>query len=167
MHPRFNTILRNFLLASGWGLAPFCLGLIAALVLVLAEFVREFAHAVVGFTAMGGSDVILAVLKLVDLVLVANLVVMIIGAGVEIFLPSSAARSEDGLRSVGIVDFAALKPRLFASISAIAAIELLENFLDIASIDKSWVLVEIAMLLAFVLSGVLLAWMDRLAVERH
>ena len=31
MHPRFNTILRKFLLASGWGMAPFCLGLIVAL----------------------------------------------------------------------------------------------------------------------------------------
>ncbi len=89
MHPRFNTILRTFLLASRWGMAPFCLGLLAALLIVLAQFFRELAHAVLGFTAMGGPEVILAVLKLVDLVLVANLVVMIIGAGVEIFLPSS------------------------------------------------------------------------------
>ena len=167
MHPSFNSILRNFLLASGWGLAPFCLGLLAALVLVLAEFVREFLHAVFGFAEMGGSDVILAVLRLVDLVLVANLVVMIIGAGVEIFLPSSAARNEDGPGLAGVADFGALKPRLFASISAIAAVDLLENFLNIDSIHKSGVLLEIAMLLAFILSGVLLAWMDRLAVERH
>ena len=167
MHPRFNTILRTFLLSSGWGMAPFCLGLIAALILVLVEFVRELVQAVLGFAGMGGSDVILAVLKLVDLVSVANLVVMIIGAGVEIFLPSGAEQNKDGLQSAGIVDFARLKLKLFASISAIAAIDLLENFLNIDSVHQSGVLLEIAMLLTFVVSGVLLAWMDRLAAGRQ
>src|SRR6266853_4458881 len=115
MHPRFNTNLRTFLLASRWGMAPFCLGLLAALVLVMAQFFRELAHTVLGFTAMGGAEVIIAVLKLVDLVLVANLVVMIIGAAVEVFLPS-AAPDESGS---GIVDFAELKLKVFGSISAI------------------------------------------------
>jgi uncharacterized protein (TIGR00645 family) len=167
MHPRFNTILRTALLASRWGMAPFCLGLIAALLIVLAEFFRELAQTVLGFAAMGGPEVIVAVLKLVDLVLVANLVVMIIGAGVEIFLPSSRVQDEDGSEPPGIVDFAALKLRAFASISAIAAIDVLENFLDIDAAHKSGVLLEIAMLLAFVVSGVLLALMDRLAADRR
>ncbi len=166
MHPRFNTILRRFLLASGWGMAPFCVGLIVALLLVLAEFVRELVQAVLGFAGMGGSEVIIAALKLVDLVLVANLVVMIIAAGVEIFLPASAP-DEGGLASAGVVDFAALKLKVFASISAIAAIDLLENFLNIDSVHQAGVLLEIAMLLTFVLSGVLLAWMDRLAADRR
>jgi len=56
---------------------------------------------------------------------------------------------------------------VFASISAIAAIDLLENFLNIDSVHQAGVLLEIAMLLTFVLSGVLLAWMDRLAADRR
>jgi uncharacterized protein (TIGR00645 family) len=167
MHPRFNTIVRNFLLASFWGMAPFCLGLIVALALVLAEFVRELVQAVLGFAGMGGAEVIIAALKLVDLVLVANLVVMIIGAGVEIFLPSSSVADRAGQAPAGIVDFAALKLKVFASISAIAAIDLLENFLNIDSVHQAGVILEIVMLLTFVLSGVLLAWMDRLAAERQ
>jgi uncharacterized protein (TIGR00645 family) len=167
MHPRFNTVLRAFVLASRWGMAPFCLGLMAALLLVLAQFFRELVEAVLGFTTMGGSEVIFAVLRLVDLVLVGNLVVMIIGAGVEIFIPSSPARDENGSKAAGIIDFATLKVRAFASISAIAAIDLLENFLDIGSAHNSGVLLEIAMLLTFVVSGVLLALMDRLAADRR
>jgi uncharacterized protein (TIGR00645 family) len=167
MHPRFNTIFRNFLLASGWAMAPFCLGLIAALALVLAEFVRELFEVVIGFAGMSSAEVTVAVLKAVDLVLVANLVVMIIGAGVESFLPSPAARNGGGSAASGIVDFAELKLKVFGSISAIVAIDLLENFLDADSVHKSGVLLEIAVLLAFVLSGVVLAWMDRLAAERR
>jgi len=118
MRSRFNAILRASLLGSRWGMAPFCLGLIVALLLVAAQFFRELAHAVAAFAEMGDSDVILAVLKLVDLVLIANLVVMIISAGVEIFLPAAVHRRDQEEGTSDIVDIAALKPRLFASISA-------------------------------------------------
>jgi uncharacterized protein (TIGR00645 family) len=110
---------------------------------------------------MGGSDVILAVLKLVDLVFIANLVILIISAGLELFMP----RRPDAEHST--LDFAILKVRVFASISAIAAIDLLESFVDIDRADKTGVLWQTVILLAFVVSGVLLAWMDRLSAARH
>jgi len=164
MGSRFNTIVRDALLASRWAMAPLCLGLIAALLIVLVQFFRELAHVVAGFAAMGDAEVILAVLKLVDLVLIANLVVMIIAAGVELVLPAAMHAAD---AASDIVDIAALKPRLFASISAIAAIDLLESFINIGPADKSGILWEIAILLAFVVSGVLLAWMERLGPERR
>jgi uncharacterized protein (TIGR00645 family) len=167
MRPRFSAILRTALLGSRWGMAPFCLGLIAALLIVMAQFFRELVHAVAGFPAMGDSDVILAVLRLVDLVLLGNLVVMITAAGVEIFLPTAAHQREAEAGERDIVDIAELKPRLFASISAIAAIDLLESFVNIGQSDKSAVLWQVAILLAFVVSGVLLAWMERLGAGRH
>ena len=165
MHRRFNRILRTSLLASRWAMAPLCVGLIAALLIVIAQFLRELAQIVVGFAEVGDAEVIIAVLKLVDLVLIANLVVMIIAAGVEIFLPAAIHQSDDA--AADIVDIAQLKPRLFASISAIAAIDLLESSINIGPAEKSSVLWEIAILLAFVLSGVLLAWMERLGQERR
>ena len=169
MDARFNRLLRTVLLASRWSMAPLCLGLIAALVIVLGQFFRDLAQAVVGFPGMGTAEVILAVLKLVDLMLVANLVLMLIEAAVEIFLPPAAAGqgAERGRPDAGTAEFAALKPRLFASITAIAAIDLLESFINVESVDKATVLWEILILLTFVLAGLLLAWMDRLSTERH
>lgn len=164
MPERLNAVVRSALLGSRWIMAPLCLGLVAALLIVAAQFFRELAHAVIAFPGLGGLEVILAVLRLVDLMLVANLVLMIVGAGVEIFLP--ATPSEDTDRA-GIAGFAALKPRLFASISAIAAIDLLEDFINAEAVDKSVVLWETLILLVFVTCGVLLAWMDRLEPDRH
>jgi uncharacterized protein (TIGR00645 family) len=161
---RVSLVLRTVLLAGRWVMAPLCLGLIAALLLVIAQFCRELWHAASGFAGMRDAEVILAVLKLVDLLLVANLVIMIIEAGLEICLPSDPETV--GTRGSGTAEFAALKPKLFASIGAIAAIDLLESFVNIDSMDKTAVLWEIVILLAFVVSGVLLAWMDRLE-ERH
>src|ERR1051325_2967862 len=109
MQPRFNAVLRRTMLASRWCMAPLALGLIAALLLVIAQFFRDLAFAMAGFSAMGTGDVIFAVLKLVDLMLVATLVLMIRGAGVEFFLPAPA--EGDRPSGSGIVEFAALKPR--------------------------------------------------------
>ena len=166
MRQRFHMIFRRTLLGSRWVMAPLCIGLIVALLIVLVQFFRELADAVLGFAGMSGADVILVILKLVDLMLVANLVLLIIDAGVEIFLPTS---NEDQPRptGAGIAEFAALKPKLFASITAIAAVDLLESFINIETVDKTTLGWEVATLLAFVVAGVLLALMDRLTAERH
>ena len=166
MRQRFDMIFRRTLLGSRWGMAPLCLGLIGALLLVLVQFFRELVEAVLGFSAMRGPDVILVILKLVDLMLVANLVLLIIDAGVEIFLPT-ATEDQPRPTGAGIAEFAALKPKLFASIAAIAAVDLLESFINIDTVDKASLMWEIATLLTFVVAGVLLAVMDRLSAERH
>ena len=165
MSERFNNIFRSALLGGRWTLVPFCLGLIVAMLIVLGQFLRELAHVVVEFPGMTGSDVILAVLKLVDLVLVANLLVMLVDAGARIVLPAARPDPEAG-EGRGAINLAALKLRFFGSISAITAIDLLESYINIEHTDKSSLMWEIAVLLAFVISGVLLALMERLAVER-
>jgi uncharacterized protein (TIGR00645 family) len=66
---------------------------------------------------------------------------------------------------VGKVDFTGLKLKVIASLIAIAAVDLLESFVGIDTAVKSDVMWQIAILMAFVVSGVLLAWMDRLVAE--
>lgn len=165
MRARPDLGLAKLLLASRWVMAPLGLGLVAALVIVLVEFCRELAHVVLGFSALAGSEIILAVLKLIDLVLIANLALMLIGAAVSAFVPPAGNTDRSGTEA-GIADFGRLKLRVFAYISAIAAIDLLESFINIDALNKDDVLWQIAILMAFVVSGVLLALMDRLA-ERH
>jgi uncharacterized protein (TIGR00645 family) len=159
---RVEALLVRLLLGSRWLMAPLCLGLVAALLVVLVEFFRELVRAVLGFAGMHSAEVILIVLKLVDLVLVANLVLLIMGAAAEIFVPDEPTAGTVGRGPPRSVDISALKLKVFGSISAIAAIELLESFVNIGSVDKQNVLWEMLILLTLVVSGLLLAWMDRL-----
>jgi uncharacterized protein (TIGR00645 family) len=159
---RIEALLVRLLLGSRWLMAPLCLGLVAALVVVLVEFFRELVRAVVGFSTMHSAEVILVVLKLVDLVLVANLVLLIMAAAAEIFVPNEPTAGTVRRGPPRGADISALKLKVFGSISAIAAIEVLESFINIESVDKQNVLWEILILLTLVISGVLLAWMDRL-----
>ena len=162
---RLNKIARIWVRFTRWAIAPFCLGLLAALLILLVQFFRELTYLIAEFPQMNRSNVILAVLKVVDLVFVANLVLMISNAGFERLI-QRATDLEHSSPDEGIVDFAMVKLRVVASISAIAAIELLETFVNIYQADKTDVLWQLAILLAFVLSGVLLAWMDRLHTVR-
>src|SRR5205807_1067106 len=96
------------LTASRWLMAPLYLGLIAALAIILVEFYRELARTVVGFLELTPDMVNLAVLKLVDLVLVGNLVVIMTAAGVQA-LASSAIAEKDQRDWMGKLDFSGLK----------------------------------------------------------
>jgi uncharacterized protein (TIGR00645 family) len=162
MLSRVEALLVTLLLGSRWLMAPLCLGLVAAQLVVLVEFFRELVRAVLGFAGMHSAEVILVVLKLVDLVLVANLVLLIMGAAAEIFVPAEPTAGTVGRGPPRSVDISTLKLKVFGSISAIAAIEVLESFVNIESVDKQNVLWEILILLTLVVSGLLLAWMDRL-----
>jgi len=162
---QIERIIAATLTASRWLMAPLYLGLIAALGIIVVQFYRELAHTVVGFVEMTPDMVNLAVLKLVDLVLVGNLVVIMTAAGVQA-LASSAVAEADRRDWMGKLDFTRLKYKILASIVAIAAIELLETYMNIASMDKTDVLWKILILLALVVSGLLLAAMDRLGSDQ-
>ena len=83
MFQNVERFIARTLRASRWLMAPLYLGLIAALGIVLVEFYRELAHTIAGFGEMTMDMVNLAVLKLIDLMLVANLVFIMTAAGVQ------------------------------------------------------------------------------------
>jgi uncharacterized protein (TIGR00645 family) len=152
-----EAVIIGALSASRWLIAPIYLGLLAALILLGVEFFEELARAAVDLATLNNDGVILAVLKLIDLVLVANLVLVMISAGVGRFRPETMGRdSSSGLHLKAV-----------ALLIAIAAIDLLESFVGIGSVSKIDIEWRIAILATFVLTGILLAWMDRLATKSN
>jgi uncharacterized protein (TIGR00645 family) len=167
MWSKLELVIAAALLGSRWLMAPLYLGLIVALVVVLVGFFAELVHTIAGFPALGADGVILAVLKLIDLVLIANLVLIMITAGIGTLGTIRQSESDARLTQfMGKIDFSGLKLKVIVSLVAIAAVDLLESFVEIKTTDKTDLLWQIAILATFVLTGVLLAWMDRLA-ESH
>jgi len=142
-------------------MAPFYIGLVVALVVLLLKFVQEIIHFVPHVFISPESDVLLFVLTLIDLSLTGNLLVMVIFAGYENFV-SHIDVAEDAHRPtwMGTIDFSGLKIKLIGSIVAISGIHLLKQFMNVEAVNKEdlkWLLLTHA---AFVISGVLLAVMD-------
>jgi uncharacterized protein (TIGR00645 family) len=157
--------IETAILQSRWLLAPFLLGLIIGLGALLYTFVIKLIAFLALVKTASEEEVIVGVLKLVDLSLTANLLLIVICSGYEHFVAriGRADRGSwpDGLIGIG---FAGLKQRLLGSILAIAAINVLEWFMDIDrnadNIKLGWV---VGILLAFAVAMLLLAIADRLS----
>jgi uncharacterized protein (TIGR00645 family) len=156
-------IIATILIASRWLMAPLYLGLIAALIIDAVEFFEELVHIIFGIAKLSADGTILAVLKLVDLVLIGNLVLIMITAGIGTLGTIKQSEHDAPLMQfMGRVDFSALKFKVIVALVAIAAVDLLESFVEVSSVDKTDLLWQIAILLTFVVTGLLLAVMDRL-----
>lgn len=156
--------LEQFIFSSRWLMAPFYLGLVVSLALLLVKFTQELIHILPNILVLKDSEVILAVLTLVDLSLAGNLLLMVIFAGYENFVSKiDTGDSEDRPEWMGKVDFSGLKLKLVASIVAISGIHLLKSFMNVHQINKEDLAWQVGIHMAFVVSGVLLAYMDKLA----
>ena len=165
-----NSIVHHWvqrgLFASHWILTPIYAGLAFGLATLVVVFCRQIVSDVPVVMMRGQpDDAILLGLSLVDIALSGNLLLTVIYSGREIFV--SGAESEMDLRALlDRLDFSGLKIRLLASIVAISAVSLLREFMLLdqanAEVDSKRIGWMLALHLAFVVSGILLAGMDRL-----
>jgi uncharacterized protein (TIGR00645 family) len=166
--------LETWIFRARWLMAPFYVGLMFTLVLLLAAFLKETWHAVATVGSMTTGETIVAVLGLIDLSLAGNLVVIVVFSGYENFVSKlDAAQHEDRPSWMGTVDFSGLKMKVIASIVALSAVALLRVLVRLAeapqSIDDRALGWFVGVHLTFVVSGVMLALMDLLVgkTPRH
>jgi uncharacterized protein (TIGR00645 family) len=151
-----------------WLVAPFYVGLVAALVLLLGAFVREIYLALFAHFSLETDSVVLLVLSLIDLSLAANLVIIVVFSGYENFVSKiNTAGSEDRPSWMGTLDFSGLKMKLIGSIVAISAISLLHAFMELlepgVAPDAARLGWMIGLHVTFLFSGVMFALMDWIA----
>ncbi len=164
---RTEKLLESLLFGSRWLLAPFYVGLVCAIALLLFKFVHEFIVLVPKAIEGGTGEAIVGILSLVDLALVANLLLIIVFAGYENFVSKiHTGDNEDRPEWMGHVDFADLKIKLIGSIVAISGIELLKAFVNMQALDEEQIKWKVIIHLTFVLSGVLFAFTDWLGTEK-
>ena len=152
------------LFTARWIMAPVYIGLLGALVLDVIKFAQKLLMAFPEILRMDTSETILTVLTLIDLSLVGNLVVIVVFAGWENFVSPLVAGSKHG--ELSGLNFSTVKQKLIGSIAAIAGIQILETFVHIDNVAKPDAMWQLAILLGIGVTGVLLAWMDRIADTR-
>jgi uncharacterized protein (TIGR00645 family) len=159
--PGLERTLERGIFASRWLMAPFYLGLVFSLLLLMLKFVQELVKFIPQVMVLKDTEVILGVLTLIDLSLCGNLLLMVIFSGYENFVSKiDVGEHRDRPQWMGTVDFSGLKLKLIASIVAISGIHLLKSFMNIHSVTKEDLFWLVTIHMAFVVSGVLLALMD-------
>ena len=159
-------LIERLLFQGRWLRVPFYLGLMLSLALLVVKFVEELVHVAPRVLQITEAEVILAVLDFVDLSLAGNLIVLVVFSGYESFVSRMDAHV-DRPEWMGKVDFSGLKLKVMGSVVAISAIHLLRAFMNVAAQSERELMWLVIIHLTFVVSGVLLALMDRLTASAH
>lgn len=165
--------LERGLFRARWLMAPFYVGLVIALGVLLIAFVNKLLHAMPNVLQMDDAAAIMLTLSLIDMSLAGNLILIVIFAGYENFVSKlDTDGHEDRPDWMGRVDFSGLKMKLIASIVAISAVALLRGFMEMVrgqGVDPGSLKWMLVVHLTFVVSGVLLAVMDYIGAKtpRH
>lgn len=157
--------LEAVLFNSRWLLAPFYIGLVLSLVVLLYKFFAALVEFVMHVGALTEADIILSVLSLIDVSLIGNLILIVIFSGYENFVSRLDPQGHpDWPEWMTKIDFSGLKQKLLGSIVAISAIQVLKAFMNIDKVFSSEKLMWLVGIhLTFVVSALLLAISDRIS----
>lgn len=181
------TTVGYMIFASRWLQAPLYFGLIVAQVVYVWQFLKELWHLIVGgFTgahavedpathemvshAFGAEEIMLAVLGLVDVVMISNLLIMVIVGGYETFVSRIRLDGHpDQPEWLSHVNANVLKTKLAMSIIGISSIHLLRTFIESSTgrITGEVMMWQVIIHLAFVVSALALAAIDRMSLTAH
>jgi uncharacterized protein (TIGR00645 family) len=164
----FERGLGLWLFRSRWLMAPFYLGLVVALVMLLVAFILDIVHEFADLPGFSAERAIAMVLLLIDLSLVGNLLLIVIFSGFENFVAKiTGVHDADRPEWMGTIDFSGMKMKLISSIVAISTVALLRAFIDLTTEEEQVDSHRLAWLLgihgALVVTGVLFALTDFLA----
>ena len=156
--------IEAIILASRWLLVVFYLGLALALLLYAISFAKKLWEFVDKLFVLQETDTILKMLSLIDAALVGSLVVMVIISGYENFVSRFDNAGEE-ISWLGKLDASSLKIKVASTIVAISSIHLLQVFLNAQQYSDGQLMWLTLIHLTFVISALLLAYIDRLMVS--
>lgn len=166
--PVAERLIETLIFASRWLLAPFYLGLVAALVVLLIKFGQELWHFVAHPFATTEAQTILGVLTLIDLTFTGSLIVIVVFSGYENFVSRiDTVDTHDWPEWMAKIDFTGLKLKLMSSIVAISAIQLLKIFMDLKNTSDREIGWYVGLHVVFVVSGLVFALTDRIGEGGH
>jgi uncharacterized protein (TIGR00645 family) len=165
MHRRMNP-LERFIFWSRWLQAPLYLGLIVAQGVYVFLFMTELWHLVHGAFSTGTmseTETMLIVLGLIDVVMIANLLIMVIIGGYETFVSHLDLEGHpDQPEWLSHVNAGVLKIKLSAAIIGISSIHLLKTFINAANMSEHAIKWQVLIHIVFLLSALAMVFVDRI-----
>lgn len=166
--PQFLQVFESGIFASRWLQAPMYFGLILAQGAYVYKFVLELIHLMSHAVSMSETEVMLIVLGLVDVVMIANLLLMVVIGGYETFVSRlPIANHPDKPVWLEHVDAGVLKVKLATALVTISSIHLLKTFINADNVIMTTAIVQIAIHVTFVMSALILVIVDKKSKQSH
>ncbi|MFT4258602.1 TIGR00645 family protein [Microbacterium sp.] len=172
--------IASLIFVSRWLQAPLYIGLIVAQIVYVVVFMIELWH-LISEVVLHGADleesvIMLSVLGLIDVVMIANLLIMVIIGGYETFVSRiNTDGHPDEPEWLSHVNANVLKVKLAMAIIGISSIHLLKTFIAVGDMDSdgtkteigsytpTGVLWQVVIHLVFIVSALALAWIDKMS----
>ena len=153
---------------SRWLQVPLYLGLIIAQGVYVVLFIKEVWHLVTASMTLDETNVMLVVLSLIDVVMISNLLIMVIIGGYETFVSRLGVEGHpDEPEWLDHVNAGVLKVKLSMALISISSIHLLKTFISPDQNTTHTIMWQVIIHLAFLLSAVVMAFVDRLTTHTH
>lgn len=182
---RWTRSIGSLIFVSRWLQAPLYLGLIVAQLVYVVVFMVELWHLIAedvfgDITHIEEATIMLTVLGLIDVVMIANLLIMVIIGGYETFVSRINTEGHpDQPEWLSHVNANVLKVKLAMAIIGISSIHLLKTFIAVGNMDAdgvnsnevdglgsytpTGVFWQVVIHMVFIISAVALAWIDKMS----
>ncbi len=163
---RLTKLMEAFIFWSRWLQAPLYLGLIVAQGVYVYQFMHELAHLVTKAGTLTESEVMLIVLGLIDVVMIANLLLMVTIGGYETFVSRLDLDGHpDQPEWLSHVNAGVLKVKLAIALISISSIHLLRTFINARHVEDRVIITQVAIHAAFLLSAIAIAYTDKIMMQ--
>jgi uncharacterized protein (TIGR00645 family) len=170
--PQSKRTISSLIFLSRWLQAPLYFGLILAQGVYVFRFMKELYHLLADAQKLTENEIIIVVLGLIDIVMIANLLIMVIVGGYETFVSRLNLQGHpDQPEWLSHVNAGILKVKLATALIGISSIHLLKTFVTTAetkplpdggAMSEKAMMWQVIIHATFVLSAWMLAVIDRM-----
>ncbi|MCK3658015.1 hypothetical protein A4G18_04630 [Pasteurellaceae bacterium Pebbles2] len=160
---RRPNIVSKMIFASRWLQLPIYLGLIVVQGIYAYKFMKSLWQLLNEINELDSNAIMLSVLNLIDVVMIANLLVMVIIGGYEIFVSKLNTEDHpDEPEWLDHVNASVLKVKLSMSIISISSIHMLQTFVNAHNMPEKTMMWQLFLHLGFLVSALAMAYTDKI-----
>jgi len=154
-------VMAQMIFWSRWLQAPLYLGLIVAQGVYVFLFLKELTHLVTDANTFTETQIMLIVLGLIDVVMIANLLIMVIIGGYETFVSRLNLKEHpDQPQWLSHVNATTMKIKLAMALIGISSIHLLKTFINADQMAYNTIFWQVMIHLTFIASAIAMAVTD-------
>lgn len=155
--------ISSLIFMGRWLQLPLYFGLILVLAAYAYRFIKELFELMMHINGLDDTHIMLGVLDLIDVVMIANLLIMVIMGGYETFVSHlQLGEHPDQPEWLGHLDAGAMKIKLALSLIGISSIHLLRTFIDPSKMSNFNVMWQVTIHLTLVLSALAIGLVNRM-----
>lgn len=146
-----------------WLQLPLYLGLILILAAYVYRFINELCSLLMHINGVDDTHIMLGVLDLIDVVMIANLLIMVVMGGYETFVSHlDLEHHPDNPEWLDHLDAGAMKIKLALALIGISSIHLLRTFIDPTKLSNDTIMWQVIIHTTLIVSALAIAWVNQL-----